>query len=234
MERFAMLGKIVEKINGLFSESLGALYDLIEKLLGGERHIWLAELKKFLRKEKCWIDIPKEIFTRLISGGENLVLGAFDGTRTIAKSGNIFNAGIDSDFENWGLNKKGKPTAEMSVEVHEIIKSGTFAQIFGAFFGASPDNMKFREFVEQYREDLRKLCMKSDDQIISFCEKFPEKLRKDGFGTFFLREDEDAGNFFVAFVDVYSGGLYVRVYEFETDHAWNADHRHRVVVPKLA
>ena len=55
MEKDTMLGKMMGKIVGLPSEIIGVLYDLVEKLASGDWQEWLTELKKFLRKEKCWV-----------------------------------------------------------------------------------------------------------------------------------------------------------------------------------
>lgn len=50
-----MLGKIVRMIVTIPAEWLGTLADLCEKLLGQEEgDMWLAALKKFLRKENPW------------------------------------------------------------------------------------------------------------------------------------------------------------------------------------
>ena len=49
-----MLGRLVKAIADFSQETLGVLCDLAEKLSGNSRQEWLAELKKFLRKEQCW------------------------------------------------------------------------------------------------------------------------------------------------------------------------------------
>lgn len=52
-----MLGAIVRRLVGLPDEKLGTFYDFLEKegklFENGE---WNNEFKKFLRKEKCWIN----------------------------------------------------------------------------------------------------------------------------------------------------------------------------------
>ncbi|PIT93875.1 hypothetical protein COU00_01985 [Candidatus Falkowbacteria bacterium CG10_big_fil_rev_8_21_14_0_10_43_11] len=62
-----MLGTVVRKIVGIPLIMLGVICDLVEKLAGEAGQEWLAELKKFLRKEQCW-DAINNIF-RLTVGG---------------------------------------------------------------------------------------------------------------------------------------------------------------------
>lgn len=59
-----ILGKIMGKVVGLRLEVLRALYDLVEKLASGNE--WIGELKKFLRKEKCWTDVIVETLLELM------------------------------------------------------------------------------------------------------------------------------------------------------------------------
>ncbi len=49
-----MLGMLVRRVVDLPIGMLGVICDLVEKLAGEAGQQWLAELKKFLRKEKCW------------------------------------------------------------------------------------------------------------------------------------------------------------------------------------
>lgn len=150
---------------------------------------------------------------RLISGGGTTILGECDGTQILAQAKGTFPSGIDSDFKNWKLDKPGDATRETAVEVHELVEDATFVKMFGSLGG-----------------DLNKLCL-TQHQIKTFCEKHSHFLRTDGYATFFLfKEDEQ---FFVAYVGVYSSGLYVHVYRFEHDRVWNADYRDRVVIPQL-
>lgn len=156
---------------------------------------------------------PFNSILRLISKGESIAIPACDGSETLAKANDVFKSGIDLDFKNWGLNEPGKPTAEIAVQVHEMVENATFAQMFG-FLGA----------------DLDKLCM-TQHQIKTFCEKHLKWLRSDGNATFFLFKEGD--RFFVAYVSVRPGGLYVYASRFGSDRVWRAGRRHRVVVPQL-
>jgi len=155
----------------------------------------------------------RPLILKLLSSDTPIIISACDGTHTLAKAKNVFKSYISSDFKDWGLNKPGKRTEETAVEVHEMVKDATFAQMFGSL-GA----------------DLDKLCL-TQHQIEIFCEDHSGWLRIDGYTTFFLfKEDE---RFFVAGVGVGSGGLGVDVDRLEDGRVWRADRRRRLVSPQL-
>jgi hypothetical protein len=209
-----MLGTLVRRIVNLPLEMLGTICDLIEKLSSEAGQQWLAELKKFLRKENCWTGIVaiKDAYLKLISSGQALVIDACDGANVLADAKDVF-AHIDPDFKNWKADQRGFASGETFVEVYEMKKDGTFSQMFGSL---SPD--------------LQKLCL-TQDQIIGFVKKHREWLRTDGYGTFFLFMSNE--QYFVAGV-LFSGALLsVDVYRFEGSDGWYAGSHHRVVVPQL-
>lgn len=209
-----MLGRLVRKVADLPLEMLGVLCDLAEKLSSDAGQQWLAELKSFLRKENCWTGAVKESFLRLISGGQELMLDAVDGTATLFEAKDVF-AWRDPDFENWEANESGRATSETPVEVRELVGDATFAQMFG-----------------ELNVDVRKLCL-TQHQIKEFVQRHRNWLRTEGYATFFLFESKR--HFFVAYVNFHSdGSLYVYVFRFEHDFVWHAERRHRVVVPRLA
>lgn len=152
-------------------------------------------------------------YLRLISGGEALTISARDGSRTIAKAKNTFLSGVDRDFTSWGLDNKGGQTEETPVDVYEMIKDANFKQMFTSL---SPD--------------LDKLSF-TQDQIIEFCEKHQDWLRTDGYATLFLFKEN--GKFFVAYTFVFSRGLHVYLRRIEDVCVWDAEFRHRLVVPQL-
>ena len=153
-------------------------------------------------------------YVKLISGAETLELDPTDGKRTIAKADDLFTGSLDGDFKGWGLDIKGQPTQSQKVQVHEMVKDGTFSQIF-----------------EGLNDNLDALCL-TQDQIIQFVEKHRKWLRTDDYATFFLFK---VGNdFFVARVLVLDVGLFVRAVRFSYDRVWFAKFRRRVVVPQLA
>ena len=174
----------------------------------------VAEITRIV-KEK-FAEIAENIagIVKLISGAETLELDSTDGKETMAKAGDLFTGYLDSDFKSYGTDVKSGPTEKANVQVHEMIKDGTFAQIFGGL-----------------SDDLDALCL-SQAQIIQFVKKHRKWLRSDGYATFFLFKVN--GEFFVAHVDVYGGGLGARVHGFSYDFVWGAGYRHRVVVPQLA
>src|SRR3990167_11262623 len=64
-----MLGRIVQKLVQVPAETLGPLYDLLEKLIGSKSKMWLRALNRFLRKENPW-GVPKtfEVITKNQTG----------------------------------------------------------------------------------------------------------------------------------------------------------------------
>lgn len=131
---------------------------------------------------------------------------------TIARAADVFTGFIDSDFTAWGTDVKSPKTEETELAVLEIDKNGTFRDIF--------DSMS---------KDMDSMCL-TQAQIIAFVKEHKDKLRTDGYGTFFLFKVN--GEVFVARVDLDSGGgpdAYVG--RFSHDGVWGAGYRRRVVVP---
>ena len=149
---------------------------------------------------------------RLLSE-EPLVLEPTDGSQVLAEANKVF-AYIDPDFQNWNADEAGLATEQAQVCVYEMVRDATFAQMFGSL-----------------ASDAAKLCL-TQAQIKQFVVKHRDQLRSDGYATFFLFKSHD--HFFVASVDVDSGRLEVYVYRFEHSSVWDAEFRHRVVVPQLA
>lgn len=130
---------------------------------------------------------------------------------TIARADDVFSY-IDSDFENWKLDVKQHKTEETEMAVLEMDKGGTFKDIFG-----KPTDDK---------------CL-TQAQIIEFVKTHKDKLRTEGYATFFLFK---VGNeFFGAVVYLSSdGSLEVLVHRFSDVRVCYAEYRGRVVVPQLA
>lgn len=171
-------------------------------------------LGKFLDE---WAGLPEQKadpILRHLFEDETITIAICDSLRFIGNQDKVFKCYISPDFKGWDLNKPGTSTEATDVSVHEVTKDATFAQMFGSL-GV---------------QDLSKLCL-SQDQIVEFCKNHPERLRSEGYATFFLfRENE---NFFVADVYVNSDGLGVVVYRFECDRVWNGERCRRLVVPQL-
>lgn len=212
-----MIGRAVRLIVDVPLNFLGTVCDLLEKLAGKESgEIWFKELKKFLLKKPCWTGVADSIseFLKLISAGETLTVDALDGEEILAEAADVF-VYIDPNFKNWNADECGEATKKTAVEVHELVKDGTFTQFFGSICG-----------------DISKLCF-TQAQIKNFCIKHRDWLKKEGYATLFLFKSHN--NFFVANVNLTSGGrLRVDVNEFGNDSVWDADDRDRVVVPQLA
>jgi len=162
------------------------------------------------------IELAEQVvgYLKLISGGTEIIISATDGKGTIARNGSdLFPGWLDNDFRNYGTDVKGGPTKETPVQVYELIKDGTSAQIFGGF-----------------GENLDRLCL-SQDQIMGFVKDHGKWLRTDGYATLFLFKVN--GEFFVARVDRRSGGLRVYVRRLSYGNVWDAEYGRRVVVPQL-
>lgn len=194
-------------------DAKGVLVDLLEKLVSDDWETWLKEIKKFLRKEPCWVETVQNLYLRLLSGGKTITIAPCDGTETLARAKETFPSGIDSNFKNWKLDKAGEATEETAVQVHELVQDATFAKMFGS-----------------RGTDRNKLCL-TQHQIKTFCEQHSDWLRTDGYGTLFLFKENN--EFFVAGVGVSSDGLFVFVYRFEYDDVWSAGLQPRLVCPQL-
>lgn len=152
---------------------------------------------------------------KLIPGAEILTLDPTDGVEVIAEAGSLFNGSLDGDFRNWKTDVKSNPTEAQNVQVHEVARNGTFAQIYDGL-GTDPNA----------------LCL-TQAQIIGFVKKYRKLLRKDGYGTFFLCKVGE--EFFVVRVNVSSGdSLDAYIYHFWDNFIWGAECRERFVVPQQA
>jgi hypothetical protein len=209
---------------GVFVSIISSLVELVKKFGGTMENIYrLATPEGSATLEKIAqiivgegeVEKVQNDFLNLISAGENLILDECDGSAIIAGSEDMFEAGIDSDFVSWGANEKGMSTSETLVEVYEMAKNATFAQMFGSLSA-----------------DANRLCL-NQHQIKNFIRKYRSWLRTDGYATLFLFKSNN--QFFVALVYLNSGGrLYVRVDRLEDDGVWCAENRNRLVVPQLA
>lgn len=144
-----------------------------------------------------------------------LILPALNGQRTIAQAGDVFyfKKCLDPNFKNWDLNHPSKKTEETKVQIFKIKQNALLSEMF-----------------KSLTDDLDQLCL-TQDQIISFCEKYPNHLRQDGYIILFLFKEKD--EYFVADVLVCCDDLMVYVYRFVFDGVWDADYHRRLVVPQL-
>ena len=142
-------------------------------------------------------------YLRRIFESELIAVHNADGTETF-KSSQLFTGGV------YGLTPPAvrKPTLDMSVFVYEQIVDGTFAEIFGSL---GEERLRWQE-----------------SQVVQFCRNHRDKLRTDGYGTFFELEGGFVAN--VNFDD--NGRLKVNVNGFSFDGVWSALCGHRVVSPQ--
>ena len=194
----------------------------VAQLISGLFYFLMAFLLNYLYRDIAIKEIKKGgNILKFLAISEKLSLSKSDGQATIAKAEDVFKSWIDSDFQNWGLNKESKATPETEIEVYEMVKNANFKDIFTSL-----------------SDDLNLLCL-TQSQIIDFCKKHRNHLRQDGNATLFLTK-KDFGkpatedNLFVVDVSVGSDGLRVCVYHFGRAYVWHADYRHRVVVPNLS
>lgn len=143
-----------------------------------------------------------------------LALPATTGIRTIVSAKTLFTGYLDKDCMNRGLDVPAFSTPMCLVEVHEMKKGGTFADMFGEF-GRTLDD----------------LCL-TQDQIVSFVERYFESLGLAGYTMYFLFKKGD--EFFVALLDWYAvDNVKMLVGCLADDRVWDAESLNRFVVPQL-
>ena len=139
---------------------------------------------------------------------QTITLPALTGRKTIAQASDVF-VYINSGFKDLNLDFQDKPTKETNLEICELTKNKTFAQIF-----TEPEEM----------------CI-SQEQIIEFCRNHNDKLSKNGYTLFLFKVGK---KFFVAFVDLdHYVQLFALVDPFSDAYVWSADGRHQFVLPQL-
>jgi hypothetical protein len=163
----------------------------------------------------------------------DLVIEPLTGERTISTAIDVFTSYIDTNFKNFGLDKPGSATPEISLDVREMIGDGTFFEIFAGIQVYSGNPL-----------DLDKIAM-TQAQIIRFCEKYPNWLCQEGSLTLFLtrkklnflqtmcRVFNKNEEYFMVGVFVHSVGLSVHVYRLGRGGVWCGGCRYRVVSPQL-
>ncbi len=136
-----------------------------------------------------------------------VTIPALEGKKVIADS-KLFSY-VDPDFKKWGADKPSGLSKKMKLDVQEMDKDATFAQMM------SPEHVLTQE------------------QILYFVEYHKDLLRQDGYETFF--PFKSGTEVFVADVIVLGDGrLRAGAYRLSNDYVWNAEYRHRFVVPQLA
>lgn len=177
MDATNMLGKIMVKIVGLSLDRLGVLYDLAEKLASEAGREWLAELKKFLRREECWTKIKKIISYINFSKEDIFIIEPCDGSEGISDVDDVFDL-VDPDFGGWDADERGQSSEKTVVHVGRLSMGGTFAQIFGSLFGASPSGIGIHTFIKKNSVELKKIFCLTPHQVKRFAQDNREWIRK--------------------------------------------------------
>ena len=188
-------------------ERLWKLYIMVGKMImDGVR-----DAEKVADALQAIVDEPVAVakkYLRRLFETEKIVIGATDGTETFKSSGlftgGIYGVSVPATVEN------PTSTQETTVAVHEMVEDGNYQTLFVSLGKAGE---------QEYEQS----------QIVAFCRVHPDKLRKDGYGTFFRLKGG-----FVAGVDVDDDGrLRVYVRPFSNDFVWYARFAHRLVAPQL-
>lgn len=167
-------------------------------------------------------DIAHEVIN-LISKTNVPIVKASDGSRLILSSLSTFKT-VDHDFVDWGLYLPGIATAETPMLVWEVINSCMFIDVFSALPGSWD-----QKWVSQ-------------NQVVDFCEEFPDWLR-DKCATFFLiKKDENKpieennfqSNLAVVGVRVLPGGLSVYADSLLSEADLHKRSYNRVISPRLS
>ena len=109
--------------------------------------------------------------TRLVYGGEELLIGASDGIAVIANAQDVFSGGIDETFAKRTLMDRSLASDETALSLHQVLGGHGFATIF-----------------TDINYDLDELVL-SQAQIIRFCEKYSDSLAQYPGGINFLSRD---------------------------------------------
>ncbi|MEI8062352.1 MAG: hypothetical protein WCG97_03590 [bacterium] len=153
---------------------------------------------------------------KLISAGKRVVIGATQGTETLASADDMFSY-ISPEFKNWGCDKDEQSTSEVAVEVYEQTEDAVYPKIFG-----------------DVDQNLDRLVL-TTSQIKSFVVNNAKDYFLEGEEWTCFRFLFKVGNeFFVADIRVLSDGdRAVRIFRFLDGSVRHAQYRHRIVVPQL-
>lgn len=155
------------------------------------------------------------MITKLISVGKHVVIGATQGTETLASAHDVFNS-ISPDFKNWGCDKTEPATPDVAVEVYEQIEDADYPKIFGSL-----------------GQNLDRLVL-TTPQIKSFVVNHAKEYLLDAEWTCFRFLFKVGNELFIADVRILSDGDHeVRVTRFLDGSVRHAEYRHRIVVPQL-
>ena len=179
--------------------------------------------------------IEKEIVTQ--SSDVRLPVEKIDVSKrgSLQKSIMVALGAILFDLERYRANAEGKPTERMPVQVFELVKDGTFREIFEGL-RESPDHLRLKEsqigsFIVDYPELLA---------VPKDCGCFHKENGKwsmsDRYGTFFLMDYEDKSPIVLATYlrqGPRSSYLWARPYAINDSRIWRAKNGYRLVIPQF-
>ena len=210
MSKIDFLSKVMSALITVSLEPPKIEADVGNKVDSKNGLLWKTRFEEVFRKAMATKILVQVSYPQRLSKG--LTIPACDGTETLAEAKNVFKGCIDRNFENWGTNKPGVATGEVSVDAHRMSNGASYAGVFGSF-----------------GSDMDKLCF-TQHQIKAFCKKYNKWMRTESLSTFFLFKVEN--KFFGASVHAYSGGWDICVSRFE-HYGILRTYTHRAVVPQL-
>jgi hypothetical protein len=151
---------------------------------------------------------------KLISAGKRIVIGATQGTETLASAGDMFSY-ISPDFQRWGCDKAEQATPEVAVEIYEQIEDAIYPKIFGSV-DPNLDRLvlttpQIRNFIVNHAKDY---LLEAEEWT---CFRFLFKV---------------GNEFFVADVRVlFDGKRDIRTTRFLDGSVRHSKYHHRIVVP---
>lgn len=155
------------------------------------------------------------MITKLISTDKHVIIGATNGTETLATAHDLFSY-ISPDFNNWECDKVEQATLEVAVLVYEQIEDATYPDIFGSI------NQNFDRLVL------------TTPQIKNFVVNHAKDYLLEGAWTCFRFLFKVNSEFFIADVRILAdGNRDVRVTRFLDGSVRHAEYHHRIVVPQL-
>lgn len=155
-----------------------------------------------------------ERYLMLIPEEETLLLEPVNDTRFIGLCSEVFTGWIDPNFNNWGLNNgRNLATTETAIQVHEMIKDGTFEKIYESL------------------GNLDELCF-TQSQIVQLCQKHHIWFKTRGYATLFFLFKVGAKYFVARTLFGSCGPKDVDVSHLSRDHVWRARNHHRFVLPQ--
>lgn len=123
-------------MKNMLSEALCAIRGLLNQLFvnleGEQGEEWLAELKKFLRKEKCWISDLLEFISIVTVPVTTTNLLVRDYIANLRKKRKVY---IGINFESWFFDKKMKPISKSELRYYKLRKGSVDNPIFAELGG---------------------------------------------------------------------------------------------------